>query len=78
MPRSGDRGTIAGLANIAGRTWRFRAKHALGLDPWVGAGSREERAKNKDSVSSEVDTGSREENASKIESCCQVAEAAAG
>jgi hypothetical protein len=34
--------------------------------------------KMKIAFSSEVDTGSREENASKIESCCQVAEAAAG
>jgi hypothetical protein len=27
--------------------WRFRAKHALGLDPWVDTGSREENASNK-------------------------------
>jgi hypothetical protein len=26
---------------------RFRAKHALGLDPWAGSGSRQENAPNK-------------------------------
>jgi hypothetical protein len=29
---------------VIGELERFRAKHALGLDPWVDAGSREEDA----------------------------------
>ena len=49
MPRSEDRGTIAGRATIAGPMWRFRAKHALGLDPGVETGSREENASNQGS-----------------------------
>jgi hypothetical protein len=36
-------GGLASTANLC-RAARFRAKHALGLDPGVGTGSREENA----------------------------------
>jgi hypothetical protein len=39
-------GLLALISHLALRRWleRFRARHALGLDPGVGTGSREENA----------------------------------